>query len=1538
MDRSLSRRSPTFLCVALIAGCIGPPVRTEPPASSAAASPVQRAERCLATLRTQPEDHGAQACYRQAMARLDRATEAATQLRVWRERTPDRVLAWYFEGRAQLGTEPEGAARTFSACLQRVPGEPWCLLGDALVRFRQNDPAGALERVREARRASPAAELTATAAQLQSALGRPSAALALAHEAVAQDERSPEAHLALANALLDLRRAEEASAPIARALALAPDSPEPYRLRARLHEARGDYEGAVADLRAAVTIDRHDDRVRAALGELLLESGEPQEALGHFNTLVDRDARHPAYLVGLGRALLDTGAPERALGWADLALTERPDDHEALTLRARALIRNARVEEALALRPQLYADRATAPERRVAIAVELARAGLNGPAESEFAEAVAAHPDVAEPWRVYAVWCARRDLLGRAATLLQRGIDAVPDSAPLHAELSDVHEQRGDLPAALGEMTAATRLAPGNVAYEDELARLEFMTGRFDAGLVRWERLVERVPHARRALVRLGHAYRAMGRLDEAVAAGRKLLQLRPGDADNHAFLGETLLMAHAPAAALEPLRQALALGADPQRVRPLLAAALADTGRTGEADAMFTTALDKDPGNRALRITYAYFKESQDDRAAALELYRQQLARNPDDAEVLERVVHLLGDRAARFVAEARTRVGLDDDLRALAAAAPEPSEGQLGTVLRDERYVTVDERGVARVRHVRSILVQRPEGAERYGAVSVSFHAQRAPEVVRARTITPDGEELAVPEADQRTRNPHAGTQLFGDARHLDLHFPRVEPGAILDYEVVTHRPHPELGAIWWDGYILGNVDPTVRVVYSVDLPADAEMVWEAPGLPPPAEHREGDRRRLVWTGRDLPPFRFVEDAAASLPAVYVTNLKSWRDVDQWYHSLFAPQSAVTTELAAHTRKLVAGLSTDRERIAAIYRDVERNVRYLGIEFGIGAYQPRPAATTLLQKQGDCKDMTALMVAMLSVIGIEAHPALVRPRDQGIFIEAHPSPGQFSHVLLYVPRKEGDLWLDATAGLGTLDAVPDILRGRHALVVDGKGGRLVEIPGADPRRHQLVEQLTYMLTMTGGGRIVAALELSGDLAGGARRRLLEVDAASLDTLLASPGYLVGRGRSARSARVDGLHEPARALGLRAEVTDPDLVGLNGDGTLLLPTDMAFFTEGPLPALGDGIQVGAARTFIRSVRIQPPANYRFEWEPVKYARRIGAVELHIEERRGAAQTEIETRLTLYSPLTARADQEALVRLLDHARTALGETLAIAPGPDFDAVAFHEALVRERPKDGQMRMLLGRALLQAGRAEEAIAALEQARRLAPDEERIHALLAAAAIRLDDPARAVAPLRALLERPNASPALFLTLAAVLTELSRPAEAAEVLRQGRSRHPGDAELARRLVLVLLAAGDRAGALAEAEALVATTPRDRNALALLGDVAARAGQEDKAERAYRKALEAAPDDVELLNNLAWLLRDRAGRLNEALTLVARALEIDPSRHDAWDTLAELRFRNGQNEAAVAALDRAEALDPSQAAHYANRRRQYLQPREVP
>lgn len=98
----------------------------------------------------------------------------------------------------------------------------------------------------------------------------------------------------------------------------------------------------------------------------------------------------------------------------------------------------------------------------------------------------------------------------------------------------------------------------------------------------------------------------------------------------------------------------------------------------------------------------------------------------------------------------------------------------------------------------------------------------------------------------------------------------------------------------------------------------------------------------------------------------------------------------------------------------------------------------------------------------------------------------------------------------------------------------------------------------------------------------------------------------------------------------------------------------------------------------------------------------------------------------------------------------------------------------------------------------------------------------------------------------------------------------------------------------------ALREYERAATGTTKSR-ALTYQGNVHATRNEVSMAERKYRAALKVAPDNVMALNNLAWLLVQNGGCLDEAESLIRHALEQDPEPREPYEnTLKTIRDRD--------------------------------------
>ncbi len=102
---------------------------------------------------------------------------------------------------------------------------------------------------------------------------------------------------------------------------------------------------------------------------------------------------------------------------------------------------------------------------------------------------------------------------------------------------------------------------------------------------------------------------------------------------------------------------------------------------------------------------------------------------------------------------------------------------------------------------------------------------------------------------------------------------------------------------------------------------------------------------------------------------------------------------------------------------------------------------------------------------------------------------------------------------------------------------------------------------------------------------------------------------------------------------------------------------------------------------------------------------------------------------------------------------------------------------------------------------------------------------------------------------------------------------------------------------------------------------AFTMLGILEETRGNRAEAEAAYRSALEKEPDTPIAANNLAWLLADNNGNLDEALRLANSAVSKGQSVAGYYDTLGWVYLKKGLTSPAVEQLKKAVALEEASA-----------------
>ena len=172
-----------------------------------------------------------------------------------------------------------------------------------------------------------------------------------------------------------------------------------------------------------------------------------------------------------------------------------------------------------------------------------------------------------------------------------------------------------------------------------------------------------------------------------------------------------------------------------------------------------------------------------------------------------------------------------------------------------------------------------------------------------------------------------------------------------------------------------------------------------------------------------------------------------KSWQDYGKWEYSLIKDRDQLTDAERQELHQLTDGLNTDREKVEAIYKRLEKSTRYVAVLLGIGGQQPAPAASVSKSGFGDCKGLSNYMRAMLKEIGIPSNYTTISTINRRLQKD-YASVGQMNHVILQVPLKNDTLWLECTNPQLPMGYVHEDIAGHDAIEVSEAGGRLVRLP----------------------------------------------------------------------------------------------------------------------------------------------------------------------------------------------------------------------------------------------------------------------------------------------------------------------------------------------------------------------------------------------------------------------------------------------------------------------------------------------------------
>jgi transglutaminase-like putative cysteine protease/tetratricopeptide (TPR) repeat protein len=879
--------------------------------------------------------------------------------------------------------------------------------------------------------------------------------------------------------------------------------------------------------------------------------------------------------------------------------------------------------------------------------------------------------------------------------------------------------------------------------------------------------------------------------------------------------------------------------------------------------------------------------------------------------------------------------------------------------------------------------VRVQSQGAAQQFGVLTLSYaSANETPTIQLVRVHKPDGTTVDTPPADAMDMPAAVSREapLYSDLKEKHLPVRSLSVGDTLEYEARFAIDKAEAPGQFWGAHhftVPGSVI-VLNETLTVEVPANKYVQVWSPNHKPTVSDHDG-LRTYAWTVSQLiPPAKANadDDTAKSttpkdpdedadgrkLPSVAWTTFHSWAEVGDWYRSLALSQSQPNDALRARADELTKDAKTPEDQIRALYEFVSTKTRYIGIDFGVGRYQPHSAAEVLANQYGDCKDKDTLLEALLHAKGFTTAPALI---GAGIApVPDVPSPAVFNHVITTVELPTGRIWLDSTPSVSPYRYLVSQIRDQKALLVPASApAELATTPAAAP--WPFTANFTANATLDADGKLAGHIQATyhDDDEIVVRALAIGIAPAEWDRASQYISSMTGFGGATSATHftnIDNFSVPITVTYDYAKHPYGDW-----DNLRIVP----LFPALDLTTLGsdatqpqEDIQLGAPRTLVASSTIQLPDGYRVD-PPDPIHVKTGFATFDKTYRFDGKQLTVERTVTVLKSKLPKSDwkqyqaftkdaslesenwiqlippQKKLTAAVSKAPAETAKSIAVptspqsgtepkittiliptskpAPPPPSTAVIPDNASVADL-------MNLAQSLLRNGDMGGAKEALDKVKAKNATQENLWSMYGFVAVMERDDDEAVADFRKeIASHPDNSNAVG-ALASAQAHAGDSLGARQTLSHYLDQHQ-NVQLSLYLASLQNSAHDYNAALKTLQSAADQNPDDRHVLIQICNTLFLLKRNQEAAAAARTVINGT-DDPELLNNAAYTLsetgidlaaaEDASRRSISALEEKSATISAQEANNRtfaeaqllvaSWDTLGWILFREGKPEAA--------------------------------
>jgi hypothetical protein len=481
----------------------------------------------------------------------------------------------------------------------------------------------------------------------------------------------------------------------------------------------------------------------------------------------------------------------------------------------------------------------------------------------------------------------------------------------------------------------------------------------------------------------------------------------------------------------------------------------------------------------------------------------------------------------------------------------------------------------------HHMQIAVLDAKAAEEYANVEIPYVKSwdKITELY-ARTITRDGREIKVEKDQIYDVDLFPEYVLYSDFRGKRFAFPGFTDHCVVAYEYTVFSDAP---FVWTTHFFQGPI-PTEVSRCRIEVPVKMlnplfrgvgwEQVYSGRNLDIEAETErintiDGEVMTYNWELENVPavePENYRPAPADICPSIsfapgigFGGGELTWESFGNWFHKAMEERLDPGDEIKSKVRSLTEAAASEGERVEAICDYIREDIRYVAVELDEGSWFPSGVNLTDKVQYGDCKDQSALLVAMLREAGIDAELALVRTRDRGSLNTAIVSPGGFNHCIVHLPGEGADLWLDPTAKHHCLGTLPWQVQGVDALLLRPYESELAKTPQTSYQENSLSRMATVDLSGGSEPSCSGTIMIMGERAARLRYRIADAGPGRARRVLKEFLKEQCPGSREEDVSIDGVENPNSPLVVRFVCKSAGLTAAVEEYTLASPTVFAL-------------------------------------------------------------------------------------------------------------------------------------------------------------------------------------------------------------------------------------------------------------------------------------------------------------------------------------------------------------------------------------------